>query len=156
MAIESLLDGVFGADRKSRTAYLLRRGAQVISALSLGLLDDGVLIGSIQCWPVKICEDSGESTPLILVGPVAVAPDRQNQGHGGHLMKLALDGALLEGNPPLIMIGDPEYYGRFGFDAKETGGWQLPGPWQAHRLLLRNVGEYILPLSGMIAADTHN
>ena len=38
----------------------------------------------------------------------------------------------------LMMIGDPEYYGRFfGFTAEATSGWHLPGPVERHRLLAR-------------------
>ena len=155
--IEALLDAAFGADRRGRTAYLLRDGVDVLAAMSLCLVDDaGMLTGSIQCWPVKITDNAGEDYPLVLVGPVAVAPERQGEGHGHVLMNAALDAALLEGNPPLIMIGDPEYYARFGFSAAETGGWQLPGPCEAHRLLLRNEGDYPLPTSGMIAPDLGN
>jgi predicted N-acetyltransferase YhbS len=51
------------------------------------------------------------------------------------------------------MIGDPDYYQRFGFGAGETGGWILPGPWEAHRLLLRNEGEYELPAQGTLGPD---
>ena len=156
-AIEALLDAAFGEDRKSRTAYMLRDGVNAIDALCFGLIaGDGELIGSIQCWPVAITANDDEVVPLILVGPVAVAPDLQNRNHGHQLMDAMLVAAMLEGNPPLMMIGDAEYYERFGFSASETGGWDLPGPFEAHRLLLRNEGEYILPHDGMIGPDVGN
>ncbi len=152
--IDQLLDAAFGLDRRGRTAYLLRAGVSQIDSMSFCLMaDDGVLIGSIQCWPIKIAADDDEQFPMVLVGPVAVAPDRQNQGLGHILMNAALNAALLEGNPSLVMIGDPDYYRRFGFGADETGGWKLPGPWEAHRLLLRNEGEYELPVLGTLSAD---
>lgn len=152
-AVENLLDDAFGTDRQRRTAYLLRQGTVYIPGLSFGLIDSRRLIGSIQCWPVRITDDDGEAAALILVGPVAVVPDRQRGGHGQILMKAMLDAAMLEGNPPLIMIGDVEYYGRFGFSADETGGWRLPGPFEPHRLLLRNEGDYILPICGALGPD---
>ncbi len=152
--IDALLDAAFGADRRTRTAYLLRAGTQVLDAMSFAIVDDkDDLIGSIQCWPIKITDDDGEGYAMVLVGPVAVAPHHQGEGHGHLLMNAALDAALMEGNPPLMMIGDAEYYARFGFSASETGGWQLPGPWEAHRLLLRNEGDYPLPLSGSVGPD---
>jgi len=156
-AIEALLDAAFGEDRKSRTAYMLRDGVDAIDALCFGLIAvEDELIGSIQCWPVAITAHDAEVVPLILVGPVAVAPDMQNQRHGHQLMDAMLEAAMLEGNPPLMMIGDAEYYDRFGFFADETGGWDLPGPFEPHRLLLRNEGEYFLPRNGMIGADVGN
>ncbi len=39
---------------------------------------------------------------------------------------------------PQVLIGDPEYYGRFfGFAADQTGRWDLPGPFERRRLLAR-------------------
>ncbi len=155
--IDALLDDAFGADRRGRTAYMLRNGVKELAAMSFCLLDDvGILIGSIQCWPVKITDDAGENYGMVLVGPVAVAPTHQGEGLGHILMNAAMNAAMMEGNPPLIMIGDPEYYCRFGFSAAETGGWQLPGPWEASRLLLRNEGDYPLPLSGIVGPDLSN
>lgn len=140
--VDVLLDAAFGADRHGRTAYLLRRGMTEIEQLSYGIVDDGTLIGSIQCWPIGI-----EGTPLILVGPVAVVPDRQNSGLGHKLMNEMLAAATPD-DEPMVMIGDPEYYERFGFTAAGTHGWTLPGPWEPRRLLLRNPENVSLPASG--------
>ena len=51
-----------------------------------------------------------------------------------------------------MMIGDPEYYGRFfGFKADATGEWDLPGPFEKRRLLARAVNGHELPTAaGMI------
>ena len=138
-AVERLLDRAFGADRHGRTAYRLREGVAPVAALSLALLDDdGALVGSIQCWPVRHHGDDGSDAPLVLVGPVAVEPAHQQAGHGRRLMQAALDKA---GSQPLMLIGDPEYYGRFfGFSAAATAGWRLPGPVEPHRLLARGDG----------------
>ncbi|MBK9431963.1 MAG: N-acetyltransferase [Sphingomonadales bacterium] len=143
--VEALLDAAFGEDRHSRTAYLLRIGSKAIAPLSFGLLNGDALIGSIQCWPVRV----GGST-LALVGPVAVAPDRQGQRHGHRLMHATLDAAPTIGDPAMVMIGDPEYYGRFGFAADACAGWTLPGPWEPRRLLVRNVGNHSLPQTGQV------
>jgi predicted N-acetyltransferase YhbS len=147
-AVEQLLDDAFGQDRHSRTAYLLRIPQTEIAALSFAILDGNRLTGSIQCWPIKL-----DNTRLVLVGPVAVAPDRQGTGLGKRLMQAMLDAAAHRGNPPMAMIGDPEYYGRFGFSAEQTGGWTLPGPWEARRLLVRNVAGHRLPETGMLERD---
>ncbi|KQN92846.1 GCN5 family acetyltransferase [Sphingomonas sp. Leaf231] len=138
-AVERLLDVAFGADRHTRTAYRLRAGIRAIPELSFALVGDDRLLGSIQCWPVRFDADDGTTWPLVLVGPVAVAPDRQQEGHGRRLMEAALTAAA--GGPPLMLIGDPEYYGRFfGFDAAATALWRLPGPVERHRLLARGAG----------------
>jgi predicted N-acetyltransferase YhbS len=143
--VELLLDAAFGADRHQRTAYKLREGSQPIDVLSFALTDRDDLIATIQCWPVRI-----DLTGLVLVGPVAVSPDRQNQGHGHRLMQASLAAAAQIGDPPMVMIGDPEYYGRFGFSDVATAEWRLPGPWEPRRLLARNVADHVLPDHGML------
>uniref|UniRef100_UPI0035C79BDC GNAT family N-acetyltransferase n=1 Tax=Sphingomonas sp. TaxID=28214 RepID=UPI0035C79BDC len=87
--------------------------------------------------------------PMVLVGPVAVTPERQQGGLGRRLMQAALDAADSRGLTSML-IGDPAYYGRFfGFSADATGGWRLPGPVERHRLLAR--GPAIPAGDGIIA-----
>jgi predicted N-acetyltransferase YhbS len=143
--IETLLDTAFGADRRRRTAYMLREGSLVIADLSFAILDGSALLASIQCWPVQI-----GSTRLVLVGPVAVDPNHQNEGHGRDLMHMMLDAAAKIGDPAMVMVGDPEYYARFGFTTELTAGWELPGPWEPHRLLARNIAKHLLPTKGLL------
>lgn len=151
-AVEDLLDAAFGADRFGRTAYRIREGVDAIPQLSFALIDDGALIGTIQCWPVAHRAVDGDATPLVMVGPVAVRPDLQRGGHGRVLMAHMLDAAESAADGALMMIGDPEYYGRFfGFDADATGEWDLPGPFEQRRLLARAVNRHDLPTgAGMI------
>ena len=144
-AVEDLLDAAFGKDRKSRTAYLLRDGSSFIPELSFGLQHESGLVGAIQCWPVQLVAGTATPAALVLVGPVAVHPDLQNSGLGTKLMHAMLEASEDLGHPPMVMIGDAEYYIRFGFSADATSGWTLPGPWDAHRLLLRNIANHKLP-----------
>jgi predicted N-acetyltransferase YhbS len=138
-AVEQLLDRAFGTDRHSRTAYRIRDTVSAIPGLSFAALDDGVLVGTIQCWPVLFDGDDGRDLPLVMVGPVAVEPARQQGGIGRELTRHALDKAEASGEADaLMLIGDPEYYGRFfGFSADRTAAWRVPGPVERHRLLAR-------------------
>lgn len=152
-AVEHLLDAAFGPDRFGRTAYRIREGTAAISALSFALVEDGSLIGTIQCWPVALRTKEGTAYPLVMVGPVAVRPDLQRGGHGRALMAHMLEAAEAHADGALMMIGDPEYYGRFfGFSADATGAWDLPGPYEKRRLLARSVNGHDLPVDpGMIS-----
>lgn len=153
-AVENLLDAAFGADRFGRTAYRLREGSAAVPDLSFALVEGDVLIGTIQCWPVVHQGADGAATPLVMVGPVAVRPDVQRGGYGRALMAHMLEAAETRADGGLMMIGDPEYYGRFfGFDADATGAWDLPGPFERRRLLARAVNGHQLPTAaGMIGA----
>ena len=86
-AIETLLDAAFGPDRHGRTAYRIREGMAWLPGLSVAMAgDDGALIGSLQSWPVALTGAGGGQTPLIMIGPVAVAPAHQKDGHGRAMM----------------------------------------------------------------------
>ena len=151
-AVEELLDAAFGSDRFGRTAYRIRKGVDAVPELSFAAIENGVLIGTIQCWPVAHRAADGAATPLVMVGPVAVRPDVQRGGHGRALMAHMLEAAENLADSALMMIGDPEYYGRFfGFDAEATGAWALPGPYEKRRLLARAVNGHAPPTgTGMI------
>lgn len=150
--IEELLDRAFDTERKTRTAYKVREGTDWLGALSFAALDESDhLVGTIQCWPVALNTPEGRAVPMIMVGPVAVLPEHQGAGYGKALMTASL--AAIDPRAPLpqVMIGDPEYYGRFwGFTNEATGGWDLPGPFEQHRLLVRCDNPSVLPTKGML------
>ena len=135
--VEQLLDAAFGPDRHGRTAYKIRAGMPVVPAMSFAALDGTTLLGTIQAWPAAIVSATG-ADPVTLVGPVAVMPEAQGKGIGQKLMARLIDAADAGASDAMVMIGDPEYYGRFfGFSAEATGGWDVPGPVERHRLLAR-------------------
>lgn len=157
--VERLLDASFGPDRHARTAYRIREGTGALEGLSFAALDeDDLLAGTIQLWPVALTDPSGRPHPMIMVGPVAVMPGRQGEGFGKALMAASL-GAIAASSgdmPPLpqVMIGDPDYYDRWDFTARDTAGWRCPGPYEPHRLLARGANAAILPAEGMLGPWT--
>lgn len=152
-ALEQLLDAAFGLDRHGRTAYMIRRGMPWLPDLSFAMLDaGGAFIGSLQSWPVALTQADGAQVPLVMVGPVAVRPDHQNGGHGRAMMDKVVAVARARSMEPLMMIGDPEYYGRFwGFSADGTAGWTAPGPFEQRRLLALSVDGRPVGGEGMLA-----
>lgn len=149
--VDQLLDDAFGQDRHGRTAYRLREGMAQIAGLSFAATADGVLIGSIQAWPIQLRSEDGTTVPLILVGPVAVRPGRQRDGIGRRLMEAMLTAADAQGSDPMTLIGDPEYYDRFfGFCAAPTAGWHVPGPVERRRLLARLRPGQTVPMDGQL------
>ena len=150
--VEALLDRAFEPDRHKRTAYKVREGMDWLPGLSFAAIDgEEHLVGTIQCWPVALNDSAGRAHPMIMVGPVAVLPEHQGAGIGQALMSASL--AAIDPRAPLpqVMIGDPEYYGRFwGFTNAHTGGWQLPGPFEQRRLLVRCDNPAVLPREGML------
>jgi predicted N-acetyltransferase YhbS len=153
--IEEVLDRAFGPDRHARTAYRIREGMPWLPALSFAALDeDDLLVGTIQCWPIALQTKQGQ-VPLVMVGPVAVVPERQGEGFGIGLMSAMIDAdaqlaASGRGALAQVLIGDADYYGRWGFSAAMTGGWRCPGPYEPERLLARGATLAAMPAEGML------
>ncbi len=150
--VEELLDRAFEPERKQRTAYKVREGMDWLPALSFAALDEqDRLTGTIQCWPVGLTDGEGRAHPMIMVGPVAVLPEEQMRGFGQALMAASLGGLMPEAPLPQVMIGDPEYYGRFwDFTNAHTQGWTLPGPVDPARVLVRCANPAVLPREGAL------
>ncbi|MEO0714785.1 MAG: N-acetyltransferase [Pseudomonadota bacterium] len=80
--------------------------------LSLVAEEGADIVGHVAFSPVFLNDRPGGWYGL---GPISVAPHRQKQGIGGALIADGL-GRLSEiGAKGCVLIGDPAYYGRFGF-----------------------------------------
>lgn len=86
------------------------------SALSVSLVAeyDGELVGHIAFSEVKI---SNRECNWYGLAPVSVIPEYQNFGIGTKLIKSGLDLIKRKGAEGCVLLGDPNYYGRFGFKA---------------------------------------
>ncbi|HYD25046.1 MAG TPA: N-acetyltransferase [Croceibacterium sp.] len=158
-AVERLLDTAFGPGRHQRTAYAIRHGTACLPPLCFAAYDEqGALVGTIQAFPVALTDAQGRAHPLVMIGPVAIDPERQGQGFGRALMaaqRAALEEVRGQGGAalPQVLIGDAPYYARFGF-VEAPRGWQCPGPWDPERLLVRAENPAVLPRAGMLGPWT--
>lgn len=120
-AIEDLLDAAFGANRKSKTSYRYRQGVAPVADLSFVARAPEGLLGSIAYYPVRVGNTGREA---LLLGPLAVDPTQQGRGIGASLIHHSLAVARGLGHGVVLLVGDPNYYSRFGFSvAKPTGIW---------------------------------
>ncbi len=130
-SIERLYDEMFGADRFQKASYLYRQGVSPIQELSWVAIEKGRLIGIIRYWPIAIGEDRH---PALLLGPLAIAKDRAGQGIGRALVFHTLAIAAKMGEKIVLLVGDVEYYRRFGFVAASPLGFIMPGESRPERL----------------------
>jgi predicted N-acetyltransferase YhbS len=149
--IEQLLDKCFGPDRFQKTVYAVRKNLSPIIPLRLvAKCPNGKLLASIRYWPLLI--DAKDSA--LLLGPIAVDPDRQGEGIGVALITQSLQKAKKLGFSRVILVGDPEYYNRFGFVSAVDQGLELPGPVDLQRFLIAPlVTESLDGISGMVSGD---
>ncbi|HEY3268975.1 MAG TPA: N-acetyltransferase [Armatimonadota bacterium] len=92
----------------------LRAGAGYIPELALVVEDDGDLIAHIMLTKRGI-DDGAAGREVLYLAPVSVALERRGQGIGSALIREALRRATEAGHGAVILVGNPDYYCRFGF-----------------------------------------
>jgi putative acetyltransferase len=63
---------------------------------------------------------------VVAVAPLAVSSSYQKRGAGSALMRELLDRADASEYPLVVLLGDPAYYGRFGFEPSGPLGIAYP------------------------------
>lgn len=96
-------------------AALRQGGALTLSLVATA--DDGRIVGHAAFSPVQIDRVVGRWYGL---GPVSVTPELQRKGIGGALIRRGLDRLAALGAEGCVVLGDPAYYGRFGFVSDPT------------------------------------
>ncbi|MEO6082536.1 MAG: N-acetyltransferase [Umezawaea sp.] len=95
----------------------LRADEGWIPPLSMVAVVDGDVAGHVVCTRGTV---GGE--PALGLGPLSVVPAHQRSGVGKALMHAVLGAADALGEPVVVLLGDPKYYSRFGFQlAAEVG-----------------------------------
>lgn len=98
----------------------LRAAGELV--VSLVAEQAGRVVGHVALSPVTVSDGSAGWFGL---GPISVAPDQQGRGIGAALMHAALDALRAQDAHGCVLLGDPAYYGRFGFRAEPA--LVLPG-----------------------------
>jgi putative acetyltransferase len=94
--------------------------------ISLVADEKGVILGAILFTPAAL-ESEGREIAGMLLGPLAVLPERQRQGIGSALTRRGLEILRERGCSFVVLVGHPEYYPRFGFERASACG--LTCPW---------------------------
>lgn len=128
-AIEAVTIAAFAnAPHTSHTEQFIVRALRTANELTLSLVaeEHGQVVGHVALSPVTITNAQGpQTTGWYGLGPLSVLPAKQGQGIGSRLMEQALSELQAMRAAGCVLLGDPAYYARFGFQA--YGGLQLPG-----------------------------
>ena len=112
--IHSVNEQAFGRVSEAKLVDTLRLACT--DHLSLVADDNGSIIGHLMFTPVVVT-DGKQKTEGMGLAPMAVLPSRQRQGIGTQLVDSGLQILKEKGCPFVIVLGHPEYYPRFGFQA---------------------------------------
>ncbi|MCX8280897.1 N-acetyltransferase [Phyllobacterium sp. 0TCS1.6C] len=136
-AREELLDRAMGPARRRKSSEKLRRGRLPSEGMAFVARDaDGRLLGTVRLWDIQAGHDAlGLPIRALLLGPLAVDPSIKGSGIGAGLMRHAIAEAARLGHGAILLVGDPEYYERFGFSGANTTSLAMPGPVERHRFL---------------------
>lgn len=74
------------------------------------------------------CTLDPDGPKVALLGPLGVSPNHQKQGIGSEIVHRGLDRLRTLGFASVFVLGDPGYYGRFGFDADHDVSTPCPIP----------------------------
>lgn len=123
--IEALTAAAFlNAPHTSHTEQHIVAALRRAGKLSVSLVAeaDGTLIGHVAVSPVSISDGTSGWFGL---GPISVPLQHQRQGIGSRLMREALRILSERGASGCVVLGEPAYYGRFGF--RSDPNLALPG-----------------------------
>jgi putative acetyltransferase len=136
--IAALLDLAFGGSDESRLVAGLRAGGAAIAAL-VAVENDDRILGHILFSELPI-ETGGEPLRAAALAPLAVLPERQRQGIGSSLIRAGLEACRERGVAAAVVLGDPEYYLRFGFSPEAARNLRAPFSGPAFMALELNPG----------------
>jgi putative acetyltransferase len=114
-AIEAVTTSAFlNAPHTSHTEQFIVSALRKAGLLTISLVADaaGTVIGHVAVSPVAISDGASGWFGL---GPISVVPEHQRVGVGSRLMHEALRILRERGAAGCVLLGEPGYYGRFGF-----------------------------------------
>lgn len=120
-AIAAVTDAAFGGPAESLILKRLREDGDML--FELVELDGEEITGHVAFS--RLWADSVQL--FAALGPLAIRPDRQNQGGGSRLTRAGLDFAKEFGAHGVMVLGHPDYYPRFGFSREAAA--QVASPY---------------------------
>lgn len=120
--------------------------------LSLGAFENDRLVGHVM---FSYCDTEPRARRGGLLGPLAVHPEKQREGIGRALIAAGFAAMASQGVSEVFVLGDPGYYGRFGFEpSREVAApYALPEDWaDAWQVVRLGPGDAV-PAGSLILPD---
>jgi putative acetyltransferase len=116
--VYQVISSAFGRLSEAELVKELREAGD--SVISLVADDDGRIVGHVLLSKMEA------PFPALALAPVSVIPARQRSGIGSTLIRRAVSKVRDEDWAAIFVLGDPNYYERFGFDRRAAAGFTSP------------------------------
>lgn len=136
VAIRCVVAAAFDQTAECDLVDSLRKSGD--SVISLVADDAGLIVGHV------LFSRLAAPDRCLALAPVSVTPDRQGQGIGSRLIRDGLARAKGDGWRAMFVLGDPNYYTRFGFDVALADKFETVYPKPNHmalELIARALGD---------------
>lgn len=143
-AIRAVHESAFPTAQEADLVDALRSDGDLV--LSLAAARDSAIAGHVAFSRMTVKKGS-ETFPAVALAPIAVRPEFQRAGIGSALIENGLQQLMAGGETLVFVLGSPNYYGRFGFDAAPACGFT--SPYAAPYFQLRRLKDHA-PVSGSV------
>jgi putative acetyltransferase len=138
--VRTVVETVFPTPAEARLVDQLRTDGD--AEISLVAIDGEAIVGHVMFSRITA------GFRALGLGPVAVLPARQRRGIGNLLIGQGLAQARTEGWEIVFVLGDPDYYRRFGFDPAAASG--CISPYAGPHLMALGLSQPLPSLTGRI------
>lgn len=115
-AIRNILISCFDTDLEAKLVEQLRVDSEpFISLLAIDSNQENKVIGVVVFSPMSF-NGADFTVDCFGLAPFAVLPSHQSQGIGAQLVRTGINECRSLGAKALAVLGDPNYYQRFGFE----------------------------------------
>jgi putative acetyltransferase len=121
-AIREVHEAAFGSLLEAELVDNLQ--AEGDAVLSLVACSDDALVGHVLFSRLRALEARGLRATAL--GPLGVVPAQHRRGIGTALVRDGLARLMGDGEDLVVVLGDPDFYGRFGFSVKAASVFQTP------------------------------
>ncbi|MGE3144855.1 MAG: GNAT family N-acetyltransferase [Pseudorhodoplanes sp.] len=136
-AVRALNERAFGGPAEAALVDRLRADGDLV--LSLVAEHESGIVG--HCGFSRLTLLAGTVGHLALaLAPVAVSPPMQGRGIGQAMIREGLDRLAGAGETLVFVVGSPDYYRRFGFDATRARAFSSPYDGEYFQVLALSAG----------------
>jgi putative acetyltransferase len=128
--IDEVLRTCFPRPAEAMLVKQLAMDGDLVLALIARDEESGAVAGMVALSKMQVAI-GGDPAPAIALAPLAVLPDHRRSGVAAALVTAAIDEMRRAGALLMFVLGEPDFYQRFGFSTDSAHGFDSPyaGPY---------------------------